>query len=298
MIPLYLIFPLTAAILYALGSIFIKRALVNGAPARGSFHLSNIVLGALFLPLLGFGWDRIAWGNWVHPVLTGVLFFFGMWLTFISIQRGDVSLVTPIMGTKVVFVALGVVLLTEGSPSRLLWIAAVLTAGGILVMGIRDMNAGPKLYFTVAVTLMSAALFGISDVLVQKWATDFSQLPFLAIMAATVTGCSLVAWLMQRRPELTREGSRKLIWIGSLFTGVQAILIGVGLAFFDDATGVNIVYASRGLWAILLIFFLGSQLGNRERETAGSAFLWRAVGTAMLTAAIVLAVWDRSQALI
>ena len=262
-----------------------------------SFHLTNLVVGLAFLPLLFFEDTAVNWSEVWRPLIMGTMFFAANWLTFVAIKRGDVSLVTPIMGTKVVFVAIGVVVLTGSSPSAALWLAAVLTPLGILIMSVADFRNGHHFLFTIGVTLASAALFGVCDVLVNGWAEDFGAMTFLTVGSVLVSVLSLIMWLLQGRPSMKLEKpQRKWAWGGAVLIGLQAIAIGVALGFFDDATGVNVVYASRGLWVIVLVVVFGSKLGNSEHREQGGALLWRVTGTVILTVAIVIAVIDRANA--
>lgn len=295
--PLYLLLPLFAAVVYALGSIVIKRALKEGVTMDQSFHLTNLALGLMFLPLILLEKGPIDWSQVAKPILCGVAFFFGQWLTFVALRRGDVSFVTPLMGTKVVFVALGVVVLTGKVPSTPLCVAAVLTTIGIFVMGKADLKGGTHLALTVTLTLSSALLFGLFDVLVSWWAADFGALAFLAIGMGTVPLFSLALWLYQGRPTLSpaQPGAKWARW-GAFLIGAQAIGMGMGLSFFNDATGVNVVYASRGLWVIVLLVVFGRIFGNSEHRDTGRGFLWRILGTVILTIAIIIAVADRAAA--
>lgn len=294
-VPYYLLLPLAAAIIFSLSSILIKRALKEGVTMDQSFHLTNLILGGMFLPLLLLEKSTVEWTDFWKPLLMGVAFFVGNWLAFLALKRGDVSLVTPLMGTKVVFVAIGVVLLTGKIPSLPLWIAAVLTTVGIFVMGIADFKKGRHLLFTVGVTLASAAIFGLCDVLVSWWAADFGALTFITAGFVSVSIFSTVMWLIQKRPSLKlKSGQKGWAWWGGILISLQAIAIGLALSFFDDATGINVVYASRGLWAIVLVVVLGAALGNREHKDSGKAFWWRVAGTVILTIAIFIAVVDRS----
>ena len=262
-----------------------------------SFHLTNLAVGVMFLPLLAWEKATVDWAQVWKPIIMGFTFFAGTWLTFVGIRRGDVSLVTPIMGTKVVFVALGVVLLMGYSPSLPLWVAAFLTAGGILLMGIADLKDGHHLVFTILITLASAGMFGLCDVFVSAWSSDFGALTFLAIGSFCVALFSLVMWLFQGCPSLKMGKAQKpWAWWGAVLIGLQAIGMGIALSFFDDATGINVVYASRGLWVIVLVVAFGRFLGNSEHRDKGSDFLWRVAGTVILTIAIVIAVIDRAQA--
>jgi len=261
-----------------------------------SFHLTNFVVGLIFLPLLFFERETVNWAELWKPLVMGVTFFLGTWLTFLGIKWGDVSLVTPIMGTKVVFVAVGVVLFTDARPSAALWLAALLTAGGILIMGVADFKHGRRLAFTVAVTLASAAIFGLCDVLVSWWSPGFGAPTFLAIGSIGVSVISLAVWAATGRPSLRlAPGCGGWAWWAAVFIGLQAVAMGLALSYFNDATGINVVYASRGLWVLVLVVLLGVQLGNSEHRDSGKAFLWRVAGTVILTVAIVIAVLDRAR---
>ncbi len=262
-----------------------------------SFHLTNVVVGMLFLPLLLFEKQTIDWTEVWKPLVMGVTFFVGTWLTFVGIRRGDVSLVTPIMGTKVVFVAVGMVLVTGHSPSLALWVAAVMTPLGILVMSLAEFKNGHHVLFTILITLGSAIMFGFSDVLVSMWSADFGGPTFLAVSSGGVAVLSLSMWLLQGRPGVKMpESGRRWAWSGAVCVGVQAIGMGIALSFFADATGINVVYASRGFWVIVLVVVFGSVLGNSEHREQGRAFLWRVMGTVVLTVAIIIAVMDRAGA--
>ena len=78
--------------------------------------------------------------------------------------------------------------------------------------------------------------------------------------------------------------------------GLQAIVMGVALSVFHNATGINVVYASRGLWVITLVVVFGRFLGNSEHRDNGRYFLWRVAGTVILTVAVIIAVMDRAPA--
>jgi drug/metabolite transporter (DMT)-like permease len=96
----------------------------------------------------------VHWELLHQPLLVMVAFFLGTWLTFVSIRLGDVSLVTPLMGTKVVFVAVGVVVFAGKMPPLALWIAAGLTATGIFFMGVGDFGKAAKGHVPAVITAL------------------------------------------------------------------------------------------------------------------------------------------------
>lgn len=293
--PIYLLVPVFAAIIYSLGSIAIKRALKEGVTLDQSFHLTNLALGLMFLPLIFFEQKEVIdWSQIWKPLTMGLTFFSGNWLTFIAIRRGDVSLVTPIMGTKVVFVAIAVVVLTHKMPSVALWIAAILTTIGIFVIGMADLKGGRHIVLTISLALGSAMIFGCCDVLVSWWSGGFGGPTFLVVASGSISFYSLILWLIQGRPALLpTEKARVWTGWGAFLVGLQAIFMGLCLTFYQDATRINVLYASRGLWVIVLLVVFGPILGNSEHRDSGRGFLWRVAGTVILTVAIVIAVADR-----
>ena len=295
--PIYLLIPFASAVTYALGSIAIKRALSEGTTMDQAFYYANFVLGAVFLPFFFLETRAIDWTLAWQPALMGLAFLSGTWLTFVAIRMGDVSLVTPIMGTKVVFVAIGAVWLMGETPSLLLWIAAAFTAAGIFIMGLADLRGVRAVVPTVGITLASAGIFGLCDVMVSAWSRDFGAKTFLALGTMGVTGFSVIKWVVSGCVSLrVPSGAVLWVWVGSFAIALQAAALGLALSFYRDPTGINVVYASRGLWVIVLIVGLGGWLGNREHHALGRAFLWRIGGTILLTTAIVIAVFDRSGA--
>ncbi len=294
--PLYLFLPLFAAFFYALSSVFVKRGLRDGATMAQAFHINNVAVALIFVPLAFLETREIDWSLWKWPLLTGIAFFIGGWLTFVAIERGDVSLVTPLLGTKVVFVALASVLFAGQHLSVTLWTAALLTALGIFLIGFRDVRGARHASFTAGITLTSAAVFGVCDVMVSAWASKFGPLTFLMLSSLLVGLLSAVLWLCQGKPELLpARGPRAWIVAAGIIVALQAIMIGTAIAFFQDATAINVVYASRGLWAVVLVFWFGTLLGNNERHVAGRRFGWRFLGTILVTAAVVIAVVERSR---
>jgi len=295
-VPLYLLLPLIAAFLYALSSVFLKRGMRDGATMNQAFHINNIAVAIIFLPLMLLEKQSVDWSLVQWPIFVGVGFFLGGWLTFIAIQRGDVSLVTPLLGTKVVFVALGSVLFTAQQLSIPLWIAALLTALGIFLIGFRDVRGARHASFTAGITLTSAAFFGLCDVMLSTWATRFGPFTFLSFSSLIVGSLTIIVWLCQgRRRVLPPAGPRGWTIASAVVVAIQAIMIGLALSFFNDATGINVMYASRGLWAVVLVYWFGTMLGNDERATSGRLFGWRFLGTILLTASVIIAVIERSK---
>ena len=296
--PWYLLLPLVAAIGYAIASLLLKKALNEGAHPMACFHINNWTSSLMFLPLALFETQNVAWQLSLIPVGLGVLFFTGGWFTFVAMQRGDVSLVTPVLGSKVVFVALSASLLIAGSMKPLMWVAAIITTAGIFLMSATDFKTpkGARLDGPVVMALISAAFFALADVLLQRWAPAFGAKTFLAIMSATTGALSLFAMtLLPKRPPMPWNRATQWSLGGSALIAAQSMLMGISLAFFNDAIGVNVIYATRGMWSLAVVALLGPLLGNRERHESGRAYGIRIVAAMLLMAGVVCAVISRMQ---
>lgn len=294
-IPWYLLLPLVSAVGYAIASLLLKKALTEGARPMACFHVNNWACSLSFLTLSFFEKKAVAWELVLYPICVGAIFFIGGWFTFVAMQRGDVSLVTPVLGSKVVFVALGASLLIAGSMKPLMWVAAIITTVGIFMMSATDFKTpkGARLAGPVMMALVSAAFYALADVVLQRWAPEFGPMTFLSIMAGTTGVLSLGAMLLPGAPPIPWNRATQWSIGGSAIIGGQSMLIGISIAFFNDAVGVNVVYATRGMWSLVVVALLGPLLGNRERHESGRAYGVRIFAAVLLMAGVVCAVIAR-----
>jgi hypothetical protein len=77
---------------------------------------------------------------------------------------------------------------------------------------------------------------------------------------------------------------------GSVLLGVQSITFVSTLAVFGKATNANIVYASRGLLSVVLVWLVGHWFHNAEQHLGPKVMRWRLAGALMMMSAIVLVV--------
>ena len=241
-LPWYLLLPLAAAVIYAVASMFLKKALSEGVHPMACFHINNWAASLVFVPLALFEKGPVQWHlAWV-PVGVGFMFFFGGWFTFIAMTRGDVSLVTPVLGSKVVFVAMASSLLIADRLPMVMWLAAIITTAGIFLMSATDLKTprGARLAGPVVMALISSAFFAFSDVVLQRWAPQLGGKMFLAIMSATTgTLSALVISLLPSAPPMQWNAAMKWSVGGSVLTALQSLLVGLALAFYQDAMGVT-----------------------------------------------------------
>lgn len=288
---MYLLLPLFAAVAFAIGSMVYKRAFAEGAGVAHAVVVNNAMLAVVFLPLMALESGPIPWAHWHQPVLTAVAFVIGHLFNVLSLKAGAVSLATPLLGAKVVMVA-AIARWTFGVPlTAAQWWAAVLTTLGVFVMGAADWRGGKRTGVTVVLALGCAAAFAFTDISIQAWATGFGPFHFLPLVHVALALLS-AACLPAFGPSPLRAPRAAWPWIlgGAVLSGLQSILVTGTIAIWKDAPGVNVVYATRGVWSVVLVWFAGHWFANSERRTAGvRGMAFRLAGAALILGAVVLA---------
>ena len=121
-----------------------------------------------------------------QPAATALLFLLGQIALFLAMDRGDVSVVTPLLGSKVIMVAaLASTFLNRPVPSGL-WIAASLAAAATALLGIGEPVDQKRLRSSLAWGTLAAFAFSLTDILYERWSANidvwrFSVLVFVQI---------------------------------------------------------------------------------------------------------------------
>ena len=137
-----------------------------------------------------------------------------------------------------------------------------------------------------------AASFAVVDLLIQSWAGRIGVWNFLALQFASVGALSLATlpFFGLRSLHAPRK-AWKWIALAIGLSGLQAILITASIGIWKDAAGVNVVYSTRGILSILLVWSVGHWMKNQEGKVAGKQTMaWRLIGAAFILLAVVLAV--------
>ena len=220
-----------------------------------------------------------------HAIIAGAVFFAGQVFTFLALNRGDVSVATPILGTKVIWVAAFSILLAARSPSPHIWLAVFLTAAGAAILGIQPGAHPRRVALSIALALATACSFAITDVMVLAYAPQWGFGSFIPVMFLTV-GLLFLGFL-----PFLKGRAWSPFWLsgGSLLLALQALGMAYAIATFGHVTTINIVYNSRGLWSILLVWAFGHWFGNTERNRGAPIMLLRLGGASLLVTAIFMA---------
>lgn len=285
-----LLLPLACALIYVFGALTVRRAAALGVGVWRTSFLSNWVIVLLFVPV----WFRMG-GLWHpptdywQPAVTAVLFFGGQALTFLALNRGDVSVITPVMGTKVILVALFSSLLRAGEVPVKWWLGALLSTAAIGLLHLGEKSGRRPVGPTVLLAFGSAASFSLGDVLVQKWVPAWGLANYLPPMFLFVglLSCAFVPFFHAPLRALHAAAWR---WVapGAFLMAVNNAGVILALVVVGSATAVNIVYSVRGLFSVLLVWSIGHWFANEEKHLAGGVLGLRLLGAVLMVAAIVL----------
>jgi drug/metabolite transporter (DMT)-like permease len=177
------------------------------------------------------------------------------------------------------------------------WIAAGLSVAAIILLNRRrrpsEGTAGQShrdsVRPAVGWALCAALAFACSDVLVQKWAPAWGAGRFLPLMFAFLALSSICLIPVFRAP-LREIAPPAWPWVmaGATLLGLQACGVGLSIGVFGDATAVNIVYSSRGLWSVLAVWWIGHWFKNEEQKLGAAVLRARLVGAGLMLIAIGL----------
>ena len=75
---------------------------------------------------------------------------------------------------------------------------------------------------------------------------------------------------------------------GCVLIGAQSLMFVMVIVKFRNATATNVVYSSRGLWSVVVVWGVGHWFANREQHLGARVLRWRLAGAMLMMAAIAL----------
>ena len=283
-----ILLPLVAALVYVAGALLAKRASEFGVGIWRTAFIANLISAALFTLLLPFGGMFHADLLW-QPALVAVFYVLGQLLNFLALQHGDVSVATPVMGLKIILVAVFTKLLLTSGVSPTLWVAAALSSAAIALLNRTEGVAHHHVGRTILCAGSSATMFAIFDVLVQKWSPAWGLGRFLPVMLGFAALFSFAFVPLFHAP-LREIGRPAWPWLvgGCAGIGLQSVFFVSCVAHFGNAARANVIYSSRGLWSVVAVWAIGHWFANKEQHLGATVLRWRLAGAVLMMAAIAL----------
>ncbi len=279
----------SAGVFYGLSAVLCKRGLESGSGTIRSMIYSNIMMSSFFIPYPIFAKEALLLSELLTGAGLGFIFFLGQFFCFIALRKGDASLITPIMGAKPIFVAIFLILhgLNNHQISSETWGAAGLSALAIGLLCWPTKKASSSL-FGLMLALLTAASFGLLDSLVPYFTfkSDPFNVLFFIFGSVGLYSLFLIPWSEgEFRPY--RSQADPWMWASALTMGIQAILMSLAIGLYQLPTEANVFYACRGLWAVMLVAWIGTKIGLKEGKSPRSVIIRRAIGSSLL----LLGVW-------
>jgi len=289
--PLHLFIPLACAFVYVLSALALKRAAELGVGVWRTTFVANWTSCLGFLPIwLLAGRPTVAWQLYWQPAVVALLFLAGQAFIFLALKKGDVTITTPVLGGKVIMVALFTSLLRVGEVPVTWWIGATLSAAAVLLLHVGERPGELRqVRATVLIAFLSAVCYALSDVLVQKFAPVWGITAFVPAMFLGVGLYSLVLIPFFNAPLRTMPGQAwRWVGFGSVLLTLNNAGIVLAIGHWGGATAVNIVYSARGLVSVGLVWAIGHWFKNREKHLEPRVLRFRLIGAGLILAAIVL----------
>lgn len=287
--PLATLLPLLAAFGYTFAALMLKRATERGVgPWRVTF-LTNWAAALVFLPWWFTGGLPFTWANLGHALITGALFFVGQILTFIALSRGDVSLTTPVLGTKVIFVGLLAVIFGSEKLTPALWVAALLTTIATALLGSERRVDRARLWPSLVFGFAAAMCYATTDVLMQQWVKDWGFGHFAPVMFLSIAVFSFGLIPLFSEP-ISAMPASSFRWsiAGGATLGLQATGMAYSISVFREVTLTNILYNTRGIWSVVIVWTIGHWFANTERDHGARVMLRRLFGALLLLGAVFM----------
>lgn len=286
---MYLIWPLMASLIYVFGALWLKRAGQYGADTWLIAQVSNTLSSLIFIAIGLALNDATGGGVWWQALVTGAGFVGGQTLAFAAFKYGDVSVATPVLGLKILLVALLTMLMIGDRGSLGLWLGAVLATLGIAALSKTDKTMQPSnVWLTLLLSFLGAAGYASFDVCLQKWAPQWGVQNFLLWSFIWVAILSQGFFFMRKKNAPPLAHGWKYLSYGAMAIALQSLIIATVIGYKGNATAINVVYSLRGMWSVAVVWLLGSMFDNSEAHVGAKIFRYRCLGAFLMTIGVIL----------
>lgn len=277
--------------MYVAGALLLKRASDLGADVWRTARVTNFISAVVAALLLVLGGVIPSPSVWWHPPFAATLFFGGQILTLLALNTGDVSVATPVLGLKIVLVAVLSTILIGDPIGPRLWTAAALSSAAIALLNFSPGHSHRRVGRTILLAGLGATAYAGFDVLVQKWSPAWGAGRFLPIAMASAAIYSIPLRRFEvRRPDASVPAYTPWLAAGAVLFATQGLMFITSISLYRQVTSANVLYSSRGLWSVVAVWAIGHWFANREQHLGARVLVWRFVGAILLMAAILMVV--------
>lgn len=288
-----ILFPFFSAVLYCVSIILVKYATRSGTFGGISMLvMNNITSGLVFIPAIFFDNTMPDWSIVWQPLLASGFCAIGNIAIFICAEKGEVSLMTPIMGIKIMFVIFFSRMLLNTTIPHTITVAGIICCLAVFIMGWQKKSLrSNKLTITILLALCACISYALCDVIMQKYAPNFTRNAMLSLTTIAMP-LSIIPFLPRFFRDVARSSKTTLavgatsaiIMVFEMYLMFLSIIGEVGAAL------CNILYNTRGIISVILIFIVGKFIKEMKEVSKASA-LQRIVGATMILIAVFIVIY-------
>lgn len=276
---------LAAALAQSASYLFSRDFITKG---RGSipalFIMSHVIMGVISLAILPLALPLTVtpFRDFAQPLFGAVLAYMAaQCVLFAALRSTEPSRIAPLLGLKIIVLALIVMIVGQESLGPLRWIAVILCAGAALLLN----EAGGRLPARVIAGLcLTVTGYALSDfnivMLVHALASSGRFAPFIGVCYSYLLGGIIsLPFLFFFRPVTRMPWRSALPYAASWY--VSMIFLYICFALIGVVFG-NIVQSTRGLISIVLAVMV-ARMGFTHIETHVSpGIFWKRIVAALL----------------
>jgi drug/metabolite transporter (DMT)-like permease len=221
--------------------------------------------------------------SWLIAILAGIALFLGRILSVKSLEVGDLSIVGPLLGMKTLFVAIFSFLTGQTELTTWLWVAAVTATIGVILIQRGNKKLTLNRRKAALYAFGASILFAACDILVVE---ARNQLGIGWLSPTLFITLALLVPLLGKHHAPPKKAQGPM-YLGAAIMGFQTSLIILLIGLTGQAVLINIIYASRAIWTVIVDRIYG------RGDDVAAFFRQRLIGAALLVLSIIVVVFLR-----
>lgn len=206
-----------------------------------------------------------------------------------AMRAGDASFVVPMMGFKLLIVAVLSAFWLGEIYKPLVYVGA---AGAFASLFLLTDGRPPKSLSSVFWVLVTCTLFGFIDVLIVRLihqGLSPMAIAFYVMVGPSLLLLPLLLHRLRGRWGLSRAFGRDLAGYSlTQVAGLVLLMLAFGLA--GKATIINILQTSRGLWVLVVVYGLGKLGLNGMERLSARQYAWRVSGASLMMCSLAVVI--------
>jgi drug/metabolite transporter (DMT)-like permease len=211
-----------------------------------------------------------------------------------ALACGDVSSVTPIMGSKVIFSGLLAIPLLGEKHNWQVYIAAVLVAVSIAILSYSPSKSGRSHFPLKPIILMTSCsfIFGLTDIAIKRSLAYLNTYNFIVYYNCICGVLSLwtIPYIMKKGGSLAlKSKDLQLVFCSAIVLILSTMFFVIMLTLCSGVVIPNILMSTRGIFIVLISAIL-THRGSTMLETQNKkVYVLRLVASALITISIWIA---------